>query len=128
RTKIVCTLGPATDAPGVLEAMIMAGMDVARLNLSHGTAAEHAARIDAVRAIARRMDHPLAVLADLPGPKFRLGTLGDDARRLEEGSRVVLSAQAGGAEVLPIRDPNRLAALRPGEAVYLADGAVELGV
>ncbi len=128
RTKIVCTLGPATDAPGVLEAMVAAGMDVARINMSHGTHAEHTARIDAVRAIALRMDHPLAVLADLPGPKFRLGALERGARRLEAGSFVVLSDEARGEDVLPVRNRELLAALRPSEAVFLADGAVELSV
>jgi len=75
RTKIVCTLGPATDAPGVLEALARAGMGVARVNLSHGEHAEHARRIGEVRETARRLGEPIAVLADLPGPKFRLGDL-----------------------------------------------------
>ncbi len=69
RTKIVCTLGPATDAPGVLEALVRNGMDVARINMSHGTHADHAARIESVRRVSRALSEPIGILADLPGPK-----------------------------------------------------------
>ena len=72
RTRIVATLGPATDPPGVLEELVDAGLDVARINYSHGTAAEHAERIARWRQIARNVSRPLAVLADLPGPKLRV--------------------------------------------------------
>jgi len=68
RSKIVCTLGPATDAPGML-----AGMDVARINFSHGSAPEHRARAQAVRRAARRAGRNVAILQDLQGPKLRLG-------------------------------------------------------
>lgn len=127
RTRIVCTLGPATDAPGVLEALARAGMNVARVNLSHGQHAEHARRIAELRDTARRLGEPLSVLADLPGPKFRLGALPDAGMPLQEGSRIALAAQAGNAS-LPVRSPELLAALRAGERIYLADGAIELRV
>ncbi|MGZ8199025.1 MAG: pyruvate kinase [Burkholderiales bacterium] len=128
RTKIVCTLGPATDAPGVLERMIGAGMDVARINMSHGSAAEHARRVRDVRETALRMGQAVAVLADLPGPKFRLGDIAGGARKLDEGSEVALGTDAGDTAILPIRNPELLHALRAGEVVFLADGAVELRV
>ncbi len=129
RTKIVCTLGPATDGPGVLERMIASGMDVARINLSHGSQGEHAARIRAVRLLGLQMEQPVAVLADLPGPKFRLGDIADGSRRLEEGEPVVLTASADDSEAsLPVRNPELLQALQEGETVFLADGAVELHV
>jgi pyruvate kinase len=128
RTKIVCTLGPATDAPGVLARLIDEGMDVARLNMSHGTHDDHARRLKAVREAARESGQPVAVLMDLPGPKFRLGTLPEGARKLEEHAEVMLAADGEGPAVLPVRDPELLGALRPGELVYLADGSVELRV
>ncbi len=128
RTKIVCTLGPATDAPGVVEALARAGMSVARVNLSHGEHAEHARRIAEVRATARRLGEPVAILADLPGPKFRVGALAEGARKLEDGARVALVLEGGTDGALPVRDPELLAALRLGERVYLADGAIELRV
>ena len=73
RSKIVCTLGPASDAPRVLARMVAAGMDVARLNFSHGNAADHRARADAVRREARSAGRNVAILQDLQGPKLRLG-------------------------------------------------------
>jgi pyruvate kinase len=128
RTKIVCTLGPATDAPGVLEGLVRAGMDVARINLSHGTAEEHERRIGDVRETARRMGQPVAVLTDLPGPKFRLSEVAGGARRLEEGASVTLAVEAGDPADLTVRNRELRGALRVGESVFLADGAVELSV
>ena len=128
RTRIVCTLGPASDAPGVLEALARAGMNVARLNLSHGDAGEHARRIAAVRETSKRLGEPIAVLSDLPGPKFRLAALPDGLRRLEDGAQVTLARDPGAAGALPVRNPELLTALRPGERIFLADGAIELRV
>jgi pyruvate kinase len=126
--KIVCTLGPATDAPGVLEAMIEAGMDVARVNLSHGTLAEHERRIAEVRQASRKLGLPVGILADLPGPKYRLGKIDGGSHELQDGARVFLAEAASGADTLPVPQPALLAALRAGESVYLADGAVRLRV
>jgi pyruvate kinase len=129
RTKIVCTLGPATDPPGVLERMIGRGMDVARINMSHGNHAEHARRIRAVRLSGMRLGQPVAVLADLPGPKFRLGDIAQGSRTLEEGANISLAADAEDSDTnLPVRNPELLHALGTGEAVFLADGSVELRV
>lgn len=128
RTKVVCTLGPATDAPGVVEALARAGMSVARVNLSHGEHTEHAQRIAQVRAASRRLGEPVAILADLPGPKFRIGSLAESRRKLEDGERVTLALEGGMDGALPVRNPELLAALRLGERVYLADGSVELRV
>ena len=128
RTRIVCTLGPATDAPGVLEELVRNGMDVARVNMSHGTHADHRVRIERVRAVSRALSQPIAILADLPGPKFRLGDLAGGSRKLDDGAIVCLSADASAAECLPIRHGALLQALRAGESVYLADGSVELRV
>lgn len=126
RTKIVCTLGPATDAPGVLESLVRGGMDVARINLSHGARADHSRRIAQVRSVSRMLARPVALLADLPGPKFRIGELPGGARKLEDGMAVVLAAEGAPPEYLPVRQQRLLGALRAGEMVYLADGSIEL--
>lgn len=128
RTKIVCTLGPATDRPGVLERLISAGMDVARFNMSHGEHASHARRIQQLRQLAQQAGRFVAVLVDLPGPKFRLGELSGGARELHLGAKVVLAFGADLPDALPARHPALLQALRVGESVYLADGTVRLEV
>lgn len=128
RTKIVCTLGPATDPPDVLRRMIAAGMDVARINLSHGNHADHARRIRQVREVAGQMERPVAILADLPGPKFRVGSLQDGAYQLVDGSQVSLAETPHDSNRLPVRHRELLDALRPGETVFLADGSIELRV
>jgi pyruvate kinase len=103
-------------------------MDVARVNFSHGSNEEHARRIAAVRAAAEDAGQPVAILADLPGPKFRLAEISAGTRMLHEGEQVALAAGPGGATDLPVRNPEILPALAPREPVFLADGAVELRV
>src|SRR5687768_2666496 len=97
RTKLVCTIGPAT-AERIGE-LVAAGMDVARINFSHGTPDEHRAYVHAVRAAAHSARRSVSVMADLPGPKIRLGRLRDDAITLETGATFVLrpAHQAAGA-------------------------------
>ena len=128
RTKIICTLGPATDRAGVLERLIGAGMDVARFNMSHGDHASHARRIQQVRQWAQQAGRFVAVLVDLPGPKFRLAELPGGTRELHLSADVMLALEADPADALPVRHPALLQALRVGESVYLADGAVKLEV
>src|SRR5512144_1166179 len=94
RTKIVATLGPATDREGVLKEMIRAGTDVVRLNLSHGAIDEHLARLRAVRDAAQRTGANVAVLADLPGPKVRTTPFPADGTELVPGSLVTIVADA----------------------------------
>src|SRR5215471_13027064 len=77
RTKIVCTLGPATESADMIESLIRAGMNVARINFSHGTQEEQAGAIARVRAVARSLGQPVAILQDLQGPKIRTGSLED---------------------------------------------------
>jgi pyruvate kinase len=137
RTKIVCTLGPATDAPGVIEGLISGGMDVARINASHSDHITHSRRVEQVRRAASEAGQPVAILVDLPGPKFRLGNLPNDCCRLAEGAIVTLVEEGRAVEAgtddtdgsrLPVRNPELLQALRAGERVFLADGSVELCV
>jgi pyruvate kinase len=127
-TRIVCTLGPATDAPGVLEELLSAGMDVARINTSHGTLEEHARRIRRLRGAARFLRRPIAILADLPGAKFRLGQLKGGARTLAPGEQVALSARADDTSVLPFPHPRALSSMSVGQPVFLSDGSVRLRV
>jgi len=128
RTKIVCTLGPSTDRPGVLEQLIRAGMDVARVNTSHGKHAEHARRIQQVRQLSEQVGQPVAILLDLPGPKFRVGKLKDDPLELRRGSEVIIGANDGRETTIPVSLQKFGKMLHPGESVYLADGSVRLRV
>src|SRR5512135_879322 len=91
RTKIVCTLGPASDSDDILRAMIRAGMSVARINFSHGDHATHAARIERVRRIAQEENVVLAVLGDLQGPKLRVGKIEGNSVMLQAGREIVLT-------------------------------------
>jgi len=125
RTKIVATLGPASRDDSVLAGLIAAGMDVARINLSHGTTGEHAASIARVRRAAAEHGAPLAVLIDLPGPKLRLGDL-PEPLPVATGDKVSLGAPP--AARLPVNFPELLPHFAPGELVLVDDGAVALRV
>ena len=132
RTKIVATIGPASRKPDVLARMVEAGMDVARLNFSHGSAEEHAETAELVRRAAGRAGRPVALLQDLPGPKLRIGRVRDGFVELKPGDRTTFVCGADGAE----GDASRLSIswaglaemVTPREILYLADGAVRLRV
>ena len=125
RTKIVATLGPASRYESVLEQLVEAGMDVARINLSHGSTAEHSKSIAAVRRIAVKRGAALAVLIDLPGPKLRLGDLPGPIA-VKVGEAVVLGASPDAQ--LPVNFPELLSHFSVGELVLIDDGAVALRV
>jgi len=93
RTKIVATLGPACRAPKVLERMIEAGVDVVRINFSHGTREEHIKIVELTRSLARATGHTVGVLADLQGPKIRIGKFEQGRIRLEIGDKFILDAE-----------------------------------
>lgn len=128
RTKIVCTLGPATDSPEVLRALLQAGARVLRLNYSHGTQAQQAARAEMARGIARELGIHIGILADLQGPKMRIGDIPGGSVALREGATVVLTAQPtpGVEGQIPFAEPEVLADIRPGARILLDDGALEL--
>jgi pyruvate kinase len=130
RTKIVCTIGPASSASTVIERLIRAGMNVARLNLSHGTPRDHAQVIATVRQVAQRLALPVAVLMDLPGPKYRTGPLKDGSVVLQKGARVVLTTRpiAGDEHEVPVNLPTLPRDVKVGDRVLLDDGAMELKV
>lgn len=129
KTKIVATIGPSTSEPEKLEALIRAGVDVFRLNFSHGTREEHRKVIRALRALEKELETEVGVLQDLCGPKIRLGQLPAEGVTLRAGSEAVLvpgeTAQAGR---LPVKYEGLLEDVRPGDPILLADGTVELEV
>ncbi len=129
RAKIVATLGPASEGERLLGRLLRAGVDVVRLNLSHGSHEEHRARIALVRELADAQRKHVAVLLDLMGPRFRLGVIAGGPRVLRKGERVVLDepGPAGGVD-LPVDDPEFLGHLEPGERVLVDNGRVELRV
>ena len=115
KTKIIATIGPASRSPETLDRLVAAGMDVARLNFSHGTLEEHAEVIASVRAASERQNRPVAVLQDLGGNKFRLGNMAE-AIQLNFGDRIsiVNEPSADTPDRLPFPEPTILANLRPG--------------
>ena len=131
RTKIVATIGPASSDPEILVRMVDAGMDVARLNFSHGNAEQHAETARRVRAASERAGRPVAILQDLPGPKMRIGALVDDIAELKPGDHVTFACGEHGlgtARRMTIARPELIHALSPGDVMYLADGSVRLRV
>ena len=133
RTKIVCTIGPASSSVEQLDRLAAAGMDVARLNFSHGTHTEHAEVIRRLRDGERRWGRPITVLQDLQGPKIRLGTFGARGGRridLEPGATFTLTAEpaVGTSERASIVPPECLQEVRPGDQILMDDGLIQLVV
>ncbi len=139
RTKIICTIGPASQQPEIVRGLIRAGMNVARINFSHGDQETHARTIAGVRETAAQERCQVAVMADLPGPKFRVGEIPGDGMTLHKGETVTLTAfshpnhnelnDANDAQqVIPVPHPDLLRDLQPGQTVLLDDGSIELVV
>jgi pyruvate kinase len=129
-TKIVATIGPASSEPEVLERMINAGVDVARLNFAHGDVDQHGETAQRLRDAAERVGREVAILGDLPGPKLRIGPVAGGVAELPRGTTVVLTAETveGTAERLPVAWRGFSEIVDPGDVCYLADGAVRLRV
>lgn len=123
RTKIVCTLGPAVDSREKLKALIDAGMNVARINCSHGDWETRKIWIKWLRELSSDIS-PIAILADLQGPKFRIGLLSADFMEVEEGQAITVGS--GPTATLPVHQPEILAAMSPNARLLLGDGNVEL--
>jgi pyruvate kinase len=130
RTKIVCTIGPATGSAAVIEQLIKAGMNVARLNLSHGTCSEHARHIQTVRKLSQRLAIPVAILLDLPGPKYRTGKLKAGQATLKRGAQVILTTKQmeGDDKVIAVNLPALPQDVKVGDTALLDDGAMQLKV
>ncbi len=128
--KIVATLGPSSSTPERISALFEAGVDVFRLNFSHGTQDDHGARFDAIRRIESATGRPIGILADLQGPKLRLGTFTEGRIELAAGARfhLDLDRQAGDENRAPLPHPEIFEALRPGTELLLDDGRVRLQV
>jgi pyruvate kinase len=128
RTKIVCTIGPASSTPEQMDRLVAAGMDAARLNFSHGSHEQHAERARLLREAQQRAGRPLAVIADLQGPKLRVGDLASPVVVSEGEEVVVAGATNGRPGDLPVSPPILPEILRPGHEVLIDDGLVRLQV
>jgi pyruvate kinase len=133
RTKIVCTIGPASSSPEQLDHLVASGMDVVRVNFSHGTHTEHAEVIRRVREGEERWRRPVAILQDLQGPKIRLGTFGIGGGGrvdLEPGAIFTLTGKpvVGTAERASVSHPEYLREVRAGDQIWMDDGMIQLRV
>ena len=131
RTKIVATIGPASRDPDTLARMVASGLDVARLNFSHGDRDLHAENAARVRAASAAAGRPVAILQDLPGPKLRIGPLIDDRVELKPGERLVLvcgTTDEGDGKRMSVSWAGLADSVDPDDIIYLADGAIRLRV
>ncbi len=130
KTKIVCTVGPSTDKPGILQALIRGGMDVARFNFSHGSHADHARRIAMVRAAAEECRVPVALMLDTKGPEMRIGKIAAGKTALVAGQQFVLTARevAGDNRSVSVNHKDLPREVAPGNTILLADGLISLRV
>jgi pyruvate kinase len=130
RTKIVCTIGPASKSQEILEKMIRAGMNIARLNFSHGEFPDHKAVIENIRAASRATGKRVAIMGDLPGPKMRIGKLDEEPFELEAGDTFTLTSEniTGNRERVSMSFPPLPRVVKPGDSLFLNDGIIHLEV
>jgi pyruvate kinase len=131
RAKIICTIGPASESEASLRELMQAGMDVARLNFSHGSHAQHARNIKRIRRVARRESRTVCILQDLQGPKIRTGTLqGHTPVELRAGAQLTITPRhiAGTAKVISTTFQDLAREVQPGARILLSDGLIELRV
>jgi pyruvate kinase len=130
KTKIICTIGPASSSPEVMERMVLAGMNVARLNFSHGDFEGHRRVIENLRRVARSAGRRLAIMADLPGPKMRIGRLANEPLDLEPGDTFTLTTDetVGDATRVSVSFAGLPAAVKRGDTLFLNDGLIQLEV
>ncbi|MBQ3863932.1 MAG: pyruvate kinase, partial [Schwartzia sp.] len=130
KTKIVCTMGPSTEKKGVLDALLANGMNCARFNFSHGSHEEHKARINQVRAAAKKADKVVSLILDTKGPEMRLGEFKDGKVQLEKGKRFVLTYKdtPGDETHVSVNHKKLWQEVKPGDTLLLSDGLVGLRV
>lgn len=130
KTKIVCTIGPACDSEETLRAMMLAGMNVARLNFSHGTHAEHQVRIDRIKKLRAELDLPIAIMLDTKGPEYRIGTFEGGKIELHNGDTFTFTTEpvTGSAERVSVSYAGLAQDLEPGDTVLVNDGLIALTV
>lgn len=130
KTKLVCTIGPASDSPAMLEQMLEAGMNIARLNFSHGDFQLHGDVIRQIRQAAEKKGRPVAIMADLPGPKIRIGMLAVEPVELVIGNRFTLTTEevAGTAELVSVTLKELPRVVTPGDVLFINDGLIQVQV
>ena len=130
KTKIVCTMGPSTDKPGILRQLLENGMDVARFNFSHGDYEEHKGRLDALRALTSEMDLPVAAMLDTKGPEIRLGVFANGSENLTTGQKFTLTTREveGTNELCSVTYKDLPRDVQPGGRIMLDDGLIELTI
>lgn len=130
KTKIICTIGPASESPGMITQLIKSGMNVARLNFSHGTHEEHRRKIETIRDISSQLNKPVAILQDLCGPKIRVGCIKDPGIKLEPGQTLILTntPMEGFGNRACVSYKQLPDEVKPGDVILLADGLLELAV
>jgi len=130
KTKIVGTIGPASDSPKVLEDLIRAGLDIARLNFSHGDFSRHAQVIERIRTAAKQTGRNVSIMADLPGPKMRLGKIDPEPIHLLAGNEYILTTEdvVGDAHRSSMSFERLPKVVNPGDKLFLNDGLVQLAV
>jgi pyruvate kinase len=128
KTKIVATIGPASDSPEMLERLIRAGLAIARLNFSHGDFNEHAQRIARIRAAQRATGLRVAIMADLSGPKMRIGKIDPEPILLRPGDSFTLTSEdiVGTPQRVSMSFPRLPEVVKPGDRLFLNDGLVQL--
>ncbi|MBU0945223.1 MAG: pyruvate kinase [Proteobacteria bacterium] len=130
KTKLICTIGPASDTQEMIEQMLQAGMNVARLNFSHGDFTSHKEVIAKIRAASKCTGKRVAIMADLPGPKMRIGSFGEEPVTLEKEARFTLTTEdiIGTSDRVSITMMELPAVVKPGNTLYLNDGLIQLRV
>ncbi len=130
RTKIVCTIGPACEKKSIITRMVKAGMNVARLNFSHGTHKNHKKLIENIRFVAKKTGEPIAIIQDLQGPKIRLGVLPEEGIEIKKGEEVIFdtSKKEYKNKIVPITYDELHRHLKKGERILLADGKIEVKI
>jgi pyruvate kinase len=130
KTKIICTIGPSSESPDIIRQLILSGMNVARLNFSHGDHAEHLRKIKLIRSVSEELNMPIAILQDLCGPKIRVGSVREPGIRLEPGQTFILTGNdvEGDERRASVSYPALPREVKIGDRILLADGMMELSV
>lgn len=130
KTKIICTIGPATDDPAILAEMIRSGMDVARLNFSHGTYEDHKMRMDEVKAVRNELGRFVPIMLDTKGPEIRIGTFAEGKAAITAGQKFILTTDdvVGSKERVSVSYPHLPAEVKKGAVILIDDGLLELEV
>ncbi len=130
KTKIICTIGPSSRSPSVLEGLLRNGMSVARLNFSYGSREDHRRDVEQIKKIAAHMNRLVTILIDLPGSKIRVGTLENEPVLLKKNETVTLTTEQrrGNASIIPINYPHLPQSVITGQTIYLSDGFIQLKI